>query len=208
MEVIEKSIIKGKIKSESSRFKEDFLLPFCIIKELKLDFFMTFLSSIVFGQIAVIISVILSLVYWKIIYIYNIIKNGDLLTISIALVGTYLAFLIMEFRDEKKIFLRDIKIFTISFSILISIIMLIFISIIKIDSDLYMNNGFIFIQIILALLSVFVSVYAICLINLDRYNKKIEKNDKAEEYLIGEDANLGKIKKKAIAEVTSEGDIL
>jgi hypothetical protein len=187
--------------------KSDFFLPFSIIKELKFDFFMTFLSSIVFGQIAVIISIILSVVYFKATYLYSILKNGDLLSISMAFLGTYFAFLIMEFRDEKKIFLRDIKVFIISLSILIATIMIILLVIIKLDSDLYMNWGLILMQVVLAFITLFISVYSICLINLDRYNEKTERNSKAEKYLEDEDKKIGDMKKNASKEnVTSEGD--
>ncbi|WP_252242693.1 hypothetical protein [Clostridium sp. ZS2] len=195
-----------KIKKKVQQ--SDFYLPLSILKDCKFDIFTTFITTIIFGQASICVSLCLSIIYEKYTYIINLVNNGDLLTISLALLGAYFGIILTEFKEKSNNYLKNVKGYVLGINIILCFICLIFLVIIKIDGSVAFRANATIVQITLFITSTFLSIYSLLLINCNKYIKEKEKENDSEEYLEDENKSVESIKEMADKNRTSEGDLL
>lgn len=199
---------KTNVNQRESNWKDDVLLPLKIIRNCKLEMFISFLSSFIFGQVALVISIILYVFFCKKESLENIINNGDLLTVSLALLGTYFGILAMDFGKNSYIVLKGVKIAVISFEIFLSIIILIFLLPLKYDEHVIMTMQLAVAQIVAFIITLLLSIYSLCLLNVNKCMVNEEMSENQNLYLDTEKQTIKDLKERAKVDETEEGDLL
>ena len=177
--------------------KSDFYVPLNTVKECKFDLFTSFITTIIFGQASICVSLCISILYLQISYISDLLKNGDLLTVSLALLGTYFGIILTEFKEKKNNYLKNVKLYVLGINIILCFICLIFLVLIKTNTEVACKTNAIIIQIFIFILATLVSIYSLLLINCNKYIKEKENENDSEIYLEEENSNLETIKNKA-----------
>lgn len=195
-----------KVKIAEKIKKSDFFIPLEVIGKCKFDLFIGFLSSIIFGQVGILITCFLSFIFWSNEYLVSSVMNGDLLMVSMAFLGTYFGIIILEVRENNDIYLREVKMWILVLDVLVAIFSLIILGIIKGNSSVASELRIIVVQVIIFILSTFLSVYSLLVINCDKYIEREEEQNNSDAYLYDEENSINDIRSRANQERTSEGD--
>ena len=196
------------MKSKNNFSNNDFFIPFKTVGESKFDFFTSFITTILFGQASICISFCIAFFYWKLSYITDLLKNGDLFTVSIALLGTYFGIILTEFKEKDSNYLKSVKCYVLATSIVLIFFCAIFLVALKNNPEMWYFNNVVVIQVSMFIISTVLSIYSLLLINCNKYIREKEKENDSEEYLKEENNSLESIKFKADINTTSEGDLL
>lgn len=201
-------MVENKKRSEQGSLKDDFLMPIKEIKNFKFDFLSVFITSLIMGQIGILYNLFLAYIKWDNNYSWSILNNCDLLSLSMALLGTYIAMIIVDYRNNDNSYLKKVE----------SVVSLIYLgafvvtglvyAILRIfGAEYYYCLRTIALQVIITVFDTFLSIYTLCLINTINLLKKRDNEKLLESYNKSENENMNQIKGKGHSVKKSKGGI-